>query len=93
MMKPTKAQVLQALDDREDGLPISADMRAALLEYDQVQMSTQGLERERFLLNQKNASFEVKLEQLVKRSKAEGLTPKERQKAWLELIQLFPEVP
>lgn len=33
-MKITKEQLLQALDDREEGLPMSAEMREALLEYD-----------------------------------------------------------
>lgn len=36
-MKITKEQLLQALDDMKEGLPISEEMREAVLEHDEVE--------------------------------------------------------
>lgn len=52
MFKLSREQLLQALDDREAGANLSADIRLALVAYDNAQIAAPDQERKRFLRNQ-----------------------------------------
>jgi hypothetical protein len=84
MQKPTKNEILQALDDLDEGKPISADMRVAVNQYQRHRVEAQ-LEhgenaagpREQELQRLSKARLEEGLF-LIYKMHSEGLTPQER---------------
>lgn len=59
MTKPTKAEILQALEDLEEGRPISADMKAALNQYELDRTNAELVKRAKEVEFQARASYQA----------------------------------